>query len=159
QSPGWVVIISEFIHDARMIPVDGRPHLNDSVRLWNGDPRGHWEGDTLVVETTNFNDKGELFTEIGGGFRQTRNIKGTERWTRTDAKTIRHEFTVTDPDVFTQPVKAVTTHKMAPPNFFVVEYACNEGNFHYMSGTLLQGRIRDAELLNTGTPEEKAPKP
>jgi hypothetical protein len=155
QSPGWVVILSEFIHDVRSIPVDGRPHLGENIRFWNGDPRGHFEGDTLVVETTNFNDKGQLFAELGGGIKQTSHMKVVERWTRTDEKTIRHEFTVSDPDVFTRPFTAVQTHKIAPPNFFVVEYACNEGNFHYMSGTLLQGRIRDQEGMNKGTSEVK----
>src|SRR5262249_34832622 len=63
QSPGWVVMATENIHDVRAIPTDGRPHVGNNIRFWNGDPRGHWEGTTLVVETTNYNDKGQVFSE------------------------------------------------------------------------------------------------
>jgi hypothetical protein len=143
QSPGWVVMVSEFIHDVRMIPVDGRPHLGADIQFWNGDPRGRWDGDTLVIESTNFNDKGQVFAELGGGIKQSSQMRLVERWTRIDAKTIRQEFTVTDPAVFSRPWTAVTTHELQPANFFVVEYACHEGNYNYMTGSLRQGRIRD----------------
>src|SRR5262249_56308165 len=112
--------VSEFIHDVRAIPVDGRPHLGESIRFWNGDPRGHFEGDTLVVETTNFNDKGQLFAELGGGIKQTSHMRVTERWTRTDEKAIRHEFTVSDPGGFTQPFTAGRPPKRGPPPIFFV---------------------------------------
>ena len=153
QSPGWVVMVSEFIHDARLIPVDGRAHLGADIRQWNGDPRGRWEGDTLVIESTNFNDKGQVYAELGAGIKQSSQMRLVERWTRINEKTIRHEFTVTDPAVFSRPWTAVTTHELQDPKFFVVEYACHEGNYNYMSTSLRQGRIRDKQ--RAGSPASK----
>ena len=125
QTPGYVVILVEMIHDARIIPLDGRPHLDQRIRQWLGDSRGRWEGNTLVVDTTNFtdgvNDRG--FTVFGTG----RNGHLVERFTRVDADTIDYEFTVDDPTVFTRPwTAAVPMTKTDGPLF---EYACHEGNY------------------------------
>jgi len=103
----------------RIIPLDGSPHLPSDVRLWMGDSRGHWEGKTLVVDTTNFTDK----TSIQGS---DENLHVTERFTRVDAKTILYSFTIDDPTTFLRPWTAeipfVATHER------IYEYACHEGN-------------------------------
>ena len=140
QSPGYVTIFSERIHDVRVIPVDGRPHLNPIFRQWNGDSRGRWEGQTLVVDTTNFSNDGE---ENGGG-RQTAGLHVVERFTRVDATTVQYEATFEDPNVFTRPWTYKQPH-IAAPKYAMYEYACHEGNQRYMEGVLKQGRLRDAE--------------
>ncbi|MSO46170.1 MAG: hypothetical protein EXQ59_05320 [Acidobacteria bacterium] len=140
QSPGYVVISSERIHDVRIIPVDGRSHVNPTIRQWNGDSRGRWEGQTLVVETTNFSDGGE---ENGGG-RQTAGLRVVERFTRAGATTVQYEATFEDPSVFTRPWTYKQPH-IAAPKYQMYEYACHEGNRRYMEGALRQGRLRDAE--------------
>ena len=126
QSSGYVAILVEQIHDARVIPLDGRPHLPSDVRQWMGDSRGHWEGNTLVVETTNFTDKTNL---RGSG----EHMKLIERFTRTGPDTIMYEFTVNDPESFTKPWTARIP--MAKTEGPLLEYACNEGNYA-MSGIL-----------------------
>jgi hypothetical protein len=120
QVPGYVVILSEMIHDARIIPLDSRPHLPQNVRTWMGDSRGRWEGNTLVVDTTNFSDK----TSVRGSSEALHLI---ERFTRTDAETMQYEFTVEDPKAFTRPWKA--TVPVARTSEQVYEYACHEGNY------------------------------
>lgn len=120
QTPGYVMILVEMIHDARIIPLDGRPHVAPSVRQWLGDSRGRWEGNTLVVETTNFNDK--------SGFRGAdENLKLVERFTRSQPGTITYEFTVSDPTAFTKPWSAQIPMKSTEEPIF--EYACHEGNY------------------------------
>ena len=157
QSPGWVVMMMENIHDVRAIPTDGRPHLGQDIRFWSGDPRGRWDGDTLVVETTNYNDKGQVYGEIGGNILQSSQMRVSERWTRVDARTIRQEMTVTDPLVFSRPWTAVMMHELQGPEFFIVEYACHEGNGNYMAGSLRQGRIRDQRGEGTANPAARYP--
>jgi hypothetical protein len=107
QVPGYVVIHYEMIHEARIIPLDGRPHPPKSIGLWLGDSRGRWEGQTLVVETTNFNERGWVATSAYSGrlkgIPQTRDARVVERFTRVDANTLKYDVTVTDPAVFTQP--------------------------------------------------------
>jgi hypothetical protein len=120
QGPNNLSILVEMIHDARIIPTDGRPHLPSSVRQWLGDSRGHWEGDTLVVETTNFSPK----TAFRGA---SENMRLTERFTRVDANTIMYEFTVNDPSSFTKPWTAQIPMKKTPEA--LLEYACHEGNY------------------------------
>jgi hypothetical protein len=120
QIPGYVVILVEMIHDARVIPLDGRPHLGPGVRQWLGDSRGHWEGNTLVVDTTNFNGKAAF---RGSG----ENLHLIERFTLTDPDTIRYEFTVDDPATFTRSWSAEVP--MRKTNGPIYEYACNEGNY------------------------------
>jgi hypothetical protein len=120
QSPDYVVIVSEMIHDARIIPLDGRPHLPADVHQWLGDARGRWEGDTLVVETTNFTDKTNF---RGAG----ENMRLIERFTRIDRDTLMYRFTLNDPQSFDKPWTAELPMKSAPGPIF--EYACHEGNY------------------------------
>jgi hypothetical protein len=128
QVPGYVMILVEMIHDVRIIPVDGSPHLPQKFRLWMGDSRGHWEGKTLVVDTTNFTDK----THFRGA---DQNLHLTERFTRVDPGTILYEFSVDDPTAFTKPWTAqIPLTKTAGP---IYEYACHEGN--YSAVTTLKG--------------------
>ena len=137
QAPGYVAIVVEMVHDARIIPLDGRPHLNPNIRQWLGDSRGHWEGSTLVVETTNLNDK--VF-ERGAAYGFGGNVKMTERFTRTGPKTIDYQFTIEDPTTFTKPWTVSTP--MEPADGPIYEYACHEGNYA-MEGIL--GGARSAE--------------
>ena len=119
QAPGYVVILIEMIHDFRIIPLDGRPHIAPDIRQWLGDSRGHWEGETLVVDTTNFTDQ----THFRGS---DRNLHLVERFTRIDAETILYRFTVDDPTVFAKPWTAEgPMTKAAGP---IYEFACHEGN-------------------------------
>jgi hypothetical protein len=121
QGPGYVVVCTEMIHVARLIPIDGaRPHVGQNIRQWNGDSRGHWEGNTLVVETTNFNDKVRFRNS-------TSSIKVTERFTRVSDDTIAYSFTVDDPATWTKAWTAeVPMTKTQGPIF---EYGCHEGNY------------------------------
>jgi hypothetical protein len=132
QVPGYVIIFYEMIHEARIIPLDGRPHLPSSIRLWNGDPRGRWDGNTLVVETTNYNNKGWIGTSAATGrikgIPQSEKLQIVERFTRVDADTIDYEVTVTDPNVFTKPWK-VASPLIRDPEYQIFEYACHEGNY------------------------------
>jgi len=134
QAPGYVTIMVEMIHDARIIPLDtpnaARPHLNSSVRQWMGDPRGHWEGNTLVVETTNFSDRTRFQ-------RSSQNMRLVERFTRTAPDTILYEFTVDDPSAFTRPWTGQIPMKRTEGP--IIEYACNEGNYA-MEGMLAGAR-------------------
>jgi hypothetical protein len=120
QTPGYVVIEMEMIHDARIVPMDGRPHLPQNFRRWMGDPRGHWEGDTLVVETTNFSDR----VNFHGA---SSNLKLTERFARLDAGTLDYRFTVEDPTTWTRPW--TVNVPMAKNSEEMFEYACHEGNY------------------------------
>jgi len=146
QVPGFVVITYEMIHESRIIPLDGRPHVNPSIRLWNGDPRGHWEGDTLVVETTNFNGKGQISTSAAGGrmrgIPQSDAARIIERFTRTDAKTILYEVSIDDPKVYTRPWK-LEIPLVRDAGYVIYEYACHEGNYA-VANILRGGRARDA---------------
>ena len=131
QAPGYVVILYEMIHEARIIPVDGRPHVGKSIRLWNGDPRGRWDGQTLVVETTNYSDKGWIATSAATarvkGIGQTEALHVVERFSRTSADTLHYEVTITDPQMYTQPWK-VSLPLNLDPGYQMFEYACHEGN-------------------------------
>jgi len=118
QSPGLVVIVNEMVHNARIIPTDGRPHTK--LRQWSGDSRGHWEGDTLVVETINFRRE----TSLQGSTADTRVV---ERFTRVDGDTLKYEFTVSDSKSYTQPWTAMVPLVKIPGPLF--EYACHEGNY------------------------------
>ena len=132
QAPGYVVIRLEMIHEARIVPVDGRAQLDPAVKQWMGESRGHWEGNTLVVETTNFNGFGGM-TNVGipgsprGDTPTTTSMKITERFERTADDTIQYSMTVEDPDVLTRPWTAAYPMKLDPEYQFF-EYACNEDN-------------------------------
>ena len=120
QIPGYVMILVEMIHDVRIIPLDGRSHLHQKVRQWTGSYRGHWEGETLVVETTNFTDK----TAFQGS---SENMRLIERFTRVADDTIRYQFTVEDPSTWTRPWSAEVPWKKTVGPLF--EHACHEGNY------------------------------
>ena len=120
QTPGYVMILAEMIHDARIIPLDRRPHVPQNIRHWMGDSRGHWEGDTLVVDTTNFTGK----TRFRGS---SENLHLVERFTRVDADTILYRFTVDDPSTFTKSWTAELPLTKTPGPIY--EYACHEGNY------------------------------
>ena len=128
QVPGYVVIYAEMIHDARIIPLDKRPHLSQNVRQWLGDPRGHWEGNTLVVETTNFDGRAGIIRQPADVVFGT-SAKGRviERFTRLDANTLDYRFTVDDPETFTKPWTALSLMMRIEDQIF--EYACHEGNY------------------------------
>jgi hypothetical protein len=133
QSPGYVVIAPEMIHSARVIPLDGRPHLNKNLKQWLGDSRGHWEGNTLVVETTNFrSDEGAVYQNAS-----SETFRITERFSRVDAKTINYEFRVEDPKTWTKPWTAVIPWTKIDPEEQMYEYACHEDNYdivHFLAG-------------------------
>src|SRR5207248_3959187 len=105
QAPGYVTLLQEMVHEARVIPLDGRPHANPNVRTYMGDSRGRWEGTTLVVETTNFLPNKTGIGLNGGGTPTSDALKLTERFTRVDPSTIKYEMTIDDPKVYTKPWK------------------------------------------------------
>jgi len=147
QTPGFVVIVYEMLHESRIIPLDGRPHVGRSIRLWNGDPRGHWEGNTLVVETTNYNDRGSIATSAATGrirgIPQSEALHVTERFTRVDAKTINYEVTIDDPTVYARPWKVALPLNL-DPDYKIYEYGCHEGNYA-IPNELSGGRAHDNE--------------
>lgn len=120
QAPGYVMILVEMLHDVRIIPLDGRPHLPQTVRQWTGSYRGRWEGDTLVVETTNFNGQNPFQGS-------SENMRVTERFTRVDENTIRYQFTIDDPSTWATPWSAELPMKKTIGPIF--EHACHEGNY------------------------------
>jgi hypothetical protein len=133
QTPGYVTILSEMIHDVRIIPLDGRPHLGGTIRQWMGDARGHWEGNTLVVDTVDFNGK----APFRGSDQKMHLVK---RFTRVDRDTMLYEFTVDDPTTFTKPWTAqIPMTKTEGP---IYEYACQEGNYA-LRGVLAGARAEE----------------
>jgi hypothetical protein len=127
QAPGVVAIVHEMIHEARVIPLDGRPHAGAGIRQYMGDSRGRWDGQTLVVETRNLTDRTSIGFN-GNGLRHSAEMTLTERFTRVDANTIQYEVTIVDPKTYTRPFKiALPIHRA--PEYQVFEYACHEGNY------------------------------
>ena len=122
QTPEIVAIHVENIHDVRVIPLTGRPHLDAGIPQWNGDSRGYWDGNTLVVETRGYSAKSEL------RFPTTPNTRAVERFTRIDEHTIDYEFTIEDPEIYTRPF-TVNRPFQAVPDYVIFEYACHEGNY------------------------------
>ena len=143
QTKDYVMIDVEMIHDARIIPLNGRPHLPQSIRKWMGDSVGHWEGDTLVVDTTNFTDK----THYRGADDKLHVI---ERFTRTGPDTLQYRFTIEDPTAFTKPWtgEIVMTHSPGP----LYEYACHEANYS-LTNMLRAARVQ--EKANAGGAAQK----
>jgi hypothetical protein len=126
QTPEAVVIRYEMIHETRVVHLDGRPHVDDGIRTYMGDAVGHWDGDTLVVETANF--RGETGIGLnGGGLPTTTAIKLTERFTRVAEDQIDYEVTVNDPGLYTAPV-TIAFPLTTQPNYEVLPYECHEGN-------------------------------
>src|ERR1051325_7071003 len=126
QTTDAVVVQSEMIHEARIIRLDRRAHLPSNVRQWLGDSVGHWEGATLVVDTTNFNDAAGFYGDAGGMYGWDRNMHVVERFSLLDANTILYRFEVEDPTAYTEPWKGELTMRRAPSPRF--EAACHEGN-------------------------------
>ena len=139
QTPTHFVILAEMIHDTRIIPIDDRPHIGTSIEQWMGDSRGYWDGDTLVVETTNFTDK--LYERRGSllVWGTGRHMRVVERFTRTSDDTIDYEFTLSDPTTFERPFTA--SIPMTTLDGSMYEYACHEGN--YAMANMLRGARDD----------------
>jgi hypothetical protein len=127
QTRDAVVVHAEMIHDTRIIHLDGRPHLPPSIRLWLGDSIGRWEGDTLVVDTTNFNDAGGLYGDAGGNFGWDRHLHLIERLRLLDADTLLYQFEIDNPTAFSRPWKGELT--MTRTTGQIYEFACHEGNY------------------------------
>ena len=147
QTKDTLVVHAEMSHDTRVIPLDGRPHLPSSVRLWLGDSVGHWEGSTLVVDTTNFKDTGGFFGDAGGVFGWDDNLHVVERFSFVDSKAILYKFEVDDPSAFTQPWKGELTLERTPGPIY--EYACHEGNY------ALVNMLRNVQAQKSGHDIEK----
>ena len=143
QGPGYVAILQEMMHEARIIPLDGPPHVHPGIRGYMGDSRGQWEGDTLVIDTTNFIGKNNFYGA-------DEDLHLTERLTRTGPDTILYEFTVDDPTAFTKPWSGELSMRKSEEG--VVEYACHEGN--YAMTDILAG-ARAAEKRAAGKAAEK----
>tara|TARA_B100001057_G_scaffold67359_2_gene61070 strand:- start:3697 stop:4527 length:831 start_codon:yes stop_codon:yes gene_type:complete len=138
QNQDHIVILTEMVHDARIVPLDGRPHADEAIGQWTGDSRGHWEGDALVVETRNFNGLTHSFSRMGS----SKNKKLVEKFTRVAADRIDYEFTIFDSDTFTdQIVGLIPFYKVAGQ---VYEYACHEGNYG-MVNILRGARVADLQ--------------
>lgn len=139
QTPEYLVMVGEMIHDARVIPIGDMPHAPESIRQWHGDSRGHWDGDTFVVETTNYSPK--------SGYRgSAENLHMIERFTLAGPQSLHYEITVTDPTTWTRPWTAMVPLSRSQDVLF--EYACHEGNIG-MVGILAGARAEEA----AGTPE------
>jgi hypothetical protein len=143
QGPGYVTILQEMVHEARVIPVDGRPHAGQSIRGYMGDARGRWEGNTLVVETTNFLHGKTGVGPNGQGTPTSAALRLTERFTRTAADQMNYEVTIDDPQTYTQTWK-VGFPLTQEPGYQNFEYACHEGNYA-MFNSLSGQRAKEAE--------------
>jgi len=139
QTPSAVVVMTEMIHDARIVPLDGRPQLPPHVRLWLGSSRGRWDGDTLVVETTNFTDR----TSFRGS---DENLHVIERFTPAGPDSLRYEYTIDNPTAFTRPWTAAFT--MVRSDERIYEFACHEGNYGMMN-ILRAARFEEREAARS----------
>ncbi|MEX0617981.1 MAG: hypothetical protein WDZ76_10445 [Pseudohongiellaceae bacterium] len=143
QNRDHVVILTEMIHDARVVPLDGSPHIDDDIRLWTGDSRGRWEGDTLVVETRNFTDLVTSFGSYGTAYDKIL----TERFTRVDYDSLNYEWTLEDASTFTDRISAVIPMGKVAGQLY--EYACHEGNYG-MVNILRGARMQEVRTEETG---------
>ena len=140
QTPDHVVIYNEMVHNVRVVPLNDEPHLSADLRQWVGDSRGHWEGETLVVETTNF--LGD--TQFPGS---SANLHLVERFTRIDEDALLYEFTPRDPEIWTKPWTAAVPMKRSDAPMF--EYACHEGNYgmtNLLAGARAEERDADSSI-------------
>lgn len=146
QIPGYVVFNFEMIHETRIVPIDGRKHLSPAIRQWNGDSVGRWEGNTLVIDTINYNGKGDVATSAATArvraVGQSDAAHVVERFTRVDARTINYSVTVEDPKMFARPW-TVAMPLTLDPEYKMYEYACHEGNLS-IPNELTAGRAADA---------------
>jgi hypothetical protein len=148
QEPGFVAISYEMIHETRIIPLDGRPHVAKNVRLYMGDPRGRWDGDTLVVDTTNFSDR-----TVVGQNQTSELLHVVERLTRVSTDTIQYEATIDDPRTWVRPW-TVTVPLSTQPGYQIFPYECHEGNFA-LRNILSAARAEDqatADAIRHGNP-------
>jgi hypothetical protein len=147
QGPGYVSIMQEMVHEARIIPLDGRPHASPNIRTYMGDPRGHWEGNTLVVETTNFLGGKTSASANGWGTPLSDAVKLVERYSRVGPNAMRYEVTVDDPKTYVRPFK-IGFPLTQEPGYQNFEYACHEGNyamFDSLSGARAKERAAAAQ--------------
>ena len=144
QTPDHVVLFTEMVHEARVVPLDGRPHLPTSVPQWLGDSRGRWDGETLVIESVNFTDRIGSFNTLGMALGTGDTLHLTERLTRVDDQTLLYEFTVTDPSTFVSPFTAAVPMKRTELPLY--EFACHEGNLG------LEGILRGARAQERSEP-------
>jgi len=140
QAPGYVAIRYEMIHETRIIPLDGRPFLSKGFGSYMGDGRGHWEGDTLVIETRNFLGDRNGLGGNGGGDAHSADMVLTERWTRVAPDQMNYEAIVNDPKTWVAPFK-IAMPLRADPQYELFEYACHEGNYAMFG--MLQGARAD----------------
>ena len=141
QTPGYVAILDENIHDVRGIPLDGRPHLRRGLRQWNGNSIGHWENSTLVVETTNYSPHTAFRFPVA-----PETLRAVERFTRVAPDQLDYQFTIDDPSTYTRPWTAVLP-MVGVPDYVIFEYACHEGNYsirNVLSGARGQERASNA---------------
>src|SRR5215469_9600466 len=147
QAPGYVVIRNEMIHESRVIPLDGRPHVGSTIKEYMGDSRGHWEGNTLVIETTNFTNKTSIGSNgvgyNGEGGRHSESLRLIERLTRVDENTLNYQVTIDDPQTWTKPWTLMIPLKR-DSNYQLAEYACHEGNYA-MKDILSGARVEEAK--------------
>ena len=150
QTEDTVTIVYEMIHDVRIIPLNKSEHIDDKIKLWMGDSVARYEGDTLVIETTNFNDRGMLANSMAGGRLKgvpvTEDLHVVERFTRVSQDTLMWEVTVTDPEIYTQPF-TISMPLTRDPEYVMYEYACHEGN-HAIKNILSAGRAADRRASN-----------
>ena len=150
QTPDYIVLVTEMIHNARIIPMDGRPHQPPGMSRWSGDARGRWDGNILVIDTINFTDKTPTFQlptsmsnlSASGGVGSGKNLHLTERFTPLAAKRLLYEYTIDDPSTFTQPFTVAIPMRASEGPIF--EYACHEGNYA-MANMLKGARLLDSE--------------
>ena len=145
QAPGFVAIRNEMIHETRVVPLDGRPYPSARIRMWMGDSRGHWEDETLVVETRNIGSFAPGIGANGGGTRHTGEITLTERFTRISADVILYEMRVDDPKTWTRPWTMQYPLKR-DDNYGFFEYACHEGNYSLFN--ILSGARADEKAVS-----------
>tara|TARA_B110000014_G_C19847559_1_gene439281 strand:+ start:128 stop:622 length:495 start_codon:yes stop_codon:yes gene_type:complete len=146
QGPGFVAVQREMIHETRIIPTNGQPNLGSKVTSYLGDASGHWENDTLVVESRNFNGNAPFRRGggFGSGYGASASLTLTERYTRTSPNTLQYQFTFDDPETWTQPWTGTFTFVRDDSQYELVEYACHEGNYG-MFNILTGARSRDRE--------------
>jgi hypothetical protein len=145
QAPGYVVLLHEMVHDVRVIPLDGRAPLPPSIPQWLGSSRGHWDGSTLVVETTDFTDRTGSFSTSFVSWGSAATLRLVERFTRMDADTVMYEFTVEDPATWTMPFTG--RFPLNRSNAPLYEYACHEGN-HGMTNMLSGARAEERAAID-----------
>ena len=143
QTPTHVVILQELIHDARVIPMDGPPDLDDDIKQWHGSSRGHWEGDMLVIETKNYSPKSGFVLSAGMA---SETLRVVERFSREDTDTLRYEVTFYDDEKWARPWTVLVFMKKSEDALF--EYACHEGNYA-MEGMLSGARVQETEAGET----------